>query len=65
MLHFDSVGFDVITDEEVLHFDVLASIADLAVVGNVECNRMCFSCYVGFMCLRFGRLLWRLLRTLR
>ena len=37
VLYFDSVGFDVIADEEVLHFDVLAPVADLAVVGDVEC----------------------------
>ena len=37
VVYFDSVGFDVVADKEVLHFDVLAAIADLAVVGNVEC----------------------------
>ena len=36
VLHFDGVGFDVIANEEVLHFDVLAAIADTAIVGDVQ-----------------------------
>ena len=36
VLETDCVGLDVLANEEVLHFDVLASVADAAVVGDVH-----------------------------
>ena len=36
VLHFDGVGFDMIANEEMLHFDVLTAIADTAVVCDIQ-----------------------------
>ena len=36
VLQLDGAGLDVLSDEEVLHLDVLAALADLAVVGDVH-----------------------------
>lgn len=37
VLEFHCPGFDVLANEEVLYFDVLAAFADLAVTGDVHC----------------------------